>query len=308
MDSTTTIVGGQVGPLEEPQKASDEKVLWAQCVPFILIHLAPFAAFITGVTPAAVVLCLVLHCVKMFFITAGYHRYFSHRAFKTSRFMQFVMAFGGGMAAQKGALWWAAHHRQHHAHTDQDGDVHSPKMGFWWSHVGWILCSKYLATDYDAIKDFARYPELRFLNKHHWIPPACLALFCYAVAGWSGLVIGFFASTVLSYHATFCINSVTHIFGQRRYATADTSRNSLLFALVCFGEGWHNNHHHYQASARMGFFWWEIDLSFYVLKLLEALGLVWDLRKVPQSAREAKLIKRGFIDVGMLPDGEPSIG
>ncbi len=283
------------------ERASDEKILWAECVPFIAIHLAPFAAFFTGVTPRALLLCLILHCVKMFFITAGYHRYFSHRAFKTSRFMQFIFAFGGGMAAQKGALWWAAHHRQHHAHSDQEDDVHSPKKGFWWSHIAWIVCSKYHETDFDAIKDFARYPELRFLNKHHWVPPTCLAFFCLAVAGWSGLVIGFFLSTVLTYHATFCINSVTHIFGRRRYATTDTSRNSLLFALICFGEGWHNNHHHYQASARMGFFWWEIDLSFYLLKLLEAFGVVWDLRGVPQRARESKLIERGFDDVALMP-------
>ena len=302
MSLTTEVSTGAEAP------ADDEKILWAECVPFMLIHLVPFAAFFTGVTKTAIVLCLVLHCVKMFFITGGYHRYFSHRAFKTGRVMQFILAFGGGMAAQKGALWWAAHHRRHHAYTDQEGDVHSPKKGFWWSHMTWIMCSKFHATDYDAIKDLARYPELRFLNDHHWFPPTCLALVCFAIGGWSGLVVGFFGSTVLSYHATFCINSLTHIYGRRRYATTDTSRNSLLFALICFGEGWHNNHHHYQASARMGFFWWEIDISYYVLRALAACGLVWDLREVPASARESRLIKSGIVDVGMLPDGEPSAG
>jgi len=274
-------------------RAPDERVNWLRSTPFILVHLLPLAAVWTGVTSFDVALCAVLFALKMFFVTAGYHRYFSHRAFKTSRAMQFLLAFGGGIAAQKGALWWAAHHRHHHRFSDQPEDIHSPMKGFWWSHIGWITCDRYNDTEFGAIRDFARYPELRFLDTYHYVPPVVLAAICFALGGWSALWIGFFGSTVLTYHATFLINSVTHLFGRRRYALTDTSRNSLLMALLTFGEGWHNNHHHYQGSANMGFYWWEIDISYYVLKLLSYTGLVWDLRLPPASALEENRVADG---------------
>jgi stearoyl-CoA desaturase (delta-9 desaturase) len=287
-------------PSSTYQRPADERVAWVTSVPFIVVHLLPFAALWTGVTLFDVALCATLYGLRMFFITAGYHRYFSHRAFRTSRAMQFLLAFGGGMAAQKGALWWAAHHRHHHRHSDQPEDVHSPRKGFWWSHAGWILCAKYDATEYDAIPDLARHPELRLLDSWHWLPPTLLGVACFLAGGWSALWIGFFLSTVLTYHGTFLINSATHLFGRRRYATTDTSRNSLLMALLTFGEGWHNNHHYYQASANMGFFWWEIDLSYYALVVLEKLGLVWDLRRPGPAVLEANRIADGTPDVGML--------
>jgi stearoyl-CoA desaturase (delta-9 desaturase) len=287
-------------------RAPDERLKPLQSVPFILVHLAPLGALWTGVNASDVVLCVLLFWVRMFFITAGYHRYFSHRAFKTSRLMQFVFAFGGGTATQKGALWWAAHHRHHHIHSDGPDDVHSPKKGFWWSHIGWIMCDKYNETKYGDIKDMSKYPELVFLNEHHWVPPTILGVGCYLLGGWSALWIGFFLSTVLTYHGTFLINSATHIYGRRRFATTDTSRNSLLMALITFGEGWHNNHHHYQSSANMGFYWWEIDISYYVLRSMAALGLVWDLRRPPQAALATNLIKDGHADLAMLPWQEPS--
>ncbi len=289
-------------------RPADERVNWVTSTPFFLVHLAPLAAIWTGVTTFDLLLCVSLYLVRMFFITAGYHRYFSHRAFRTSRVMQFLMAFGGGMAAQKGALWWAAHHRHHHRHSDQPDDVHSPMKGFWWSHVGWILCRKYDETRLDAIPDLARHPELVFLDRFHWIPPAVLAVACFWAGGWSALWIGFFLSTVLTYHSTFCINSLTHLFGRRRFVTTDTSRNSLLMALVTFGEGWHNNHHYYQASANMGFFWWEIDVSYYALKALSWLGIVWDLRRPPRAVLEANRVADGNPDVGMLALEEPLPG
>jgi stearoyl-CoA desaturase (delta-9 desaturase) len=264
----------------------------------------PLAALWTGATAFDWILCAALYFLRLFCITAGYHRYFSHRAFRTSRAMQFVLAFGGAMAAQKGALWWAAHHRVHHRFSDQPGDVHSPKQGFWWSHVGWILCRKNDETRFELIPDLARYPELRFLDQWHLLPPVVLGAACFLAGGWSALFIGFFLSTVLTYHSTFCINSLTHLFGRRRYVTADTSRNSLLTALLTLGEGWHNNHHYYQASANMGFFWWEIDVSYYVLRLLARLGLVWDLRRPPRAVLEANRIADGHPDVGMMaPQG-----
>ena len=272
------------------QRAADERVNWRSSLPFLALHLVPLAAVFTGVSRRAVVLCVVLYAVRLFFITAGYHRYFAHRSFKAGRAVQLVLAFGGTTAAQKGPLWWAGHHRNHHRYADTDRDIHSPKKGVLWSHVGWILCNKFDHTDTEAIKDFARYPELRFLNRFDWIGPWAVAIGCFLVAGWSGLVIGFFLSTILLWHGTFTVNSLAHLIGRRRYATPDTSRNSTLVAVITGGEGWHNNHHHHPVSARQGFFWWEIDPTYYALWLLARVGLVRDLRRPTPAALAARRI------------------
>jgi stearoyl-CoA desaturase (Delta-9 desaturase) len=269
-------------------RPDDERVNLRSSIPFFLIHLLPLLAFFTGFHLRDFVLLAVLYWARMFFITAGYHRYFSHRSYKLGRAPQFVMAFGGTMAAQKGPLWWASHHRQHHQYSDTRNDVHSPIRGFWWSHVGWILCDHNGPTDLDRIRDFAKYPELRFLNKYDWIGPWALGIASYLIAGWSGLLIGFFGSTVLLWHATFLVNSLAHVFGRRRYLTPDTSRNSALIALVTGGEGWHNNHHYYQASARQGFYWWEFDPVFQVLRALSWVGIVSELRTPPRAVRDAR--------------------
>ena len=267
---------------------SENRVELIKSIPFFAVHLACLGAFWTGVSWKALALCIALFYIRMFGITAGYHRYFSHRSYRTGRFFQFVLAWIGCSAVQKGPLWWAAYHRHHHQHSDQENDVHSPeRKGFWWSHVGWILCRRYESTDYDAIKDFSKYPELRFLNDYHVLPGVILAVACYLWMGWQGLVWGFFVSTVLLYHATFMINSLCHMFGRIRYKITDTSRNSLILALVTMGEGWHNNHHYYATSANMGFFWWEIDLSYYVLRFFSLLGMVWDLKKPPERVLRA---------------------
>ena len=262
---------------------------FASNVPFAAFHLVPLLAVFTGITARAVVLGVVLYAVRMFFITAGYHRYFAHRSFKTGRLIQFVLAFGGTMAAQKGPLWWAANHRDHHRWADTERDPHSPQAGFWWSHVGWILSGRYGAVEYARIADFAKYPELRFLDRHDWIGPWSLGVLSFLVAGWSGLVIGFFASTIVLWHVTFCVNSVAHIFGRRPYPTTDTSRNNVPVALLTGGEGWHNNHHHYPASAKQGFRWWQLDTTWLVLRALSFVGLVRGLRKPPDRARLAGL-------------------
>jgi stearoyl-CoA desaturase (Delta-9 desaturase) len=218
-----------------------------------------------------------------------------------------VMAWGASTSCQKGVLWWAAHHRAHHRYSDSERDIHSPKKGFWWSHVGWILCPKYQATDWASIKDFAKYPELVWLNKYHLVPGVVLGTACYLLGGWSGLWT-FFLSTTLLYHGTFSINSLMHLWGSRRYVTADTSRNSLLLALITMGEGWHNNHHYYQSTANQGFYWWEIDLSYYLLKLMSWGGLVHDLRTPPAHVLTRQLVK-DHPDTGMYPElalrGEP---
>ena len=225
----------------------------------------------------------MLFWVRMFGVTAGYHRYFSHRAYKTSRPFQFFLAILAQSSAQKGALWWAAHHRRHHKHSDGAGDIHSPlRDGFWHAHVGWILSSDSDATEYGKIRDFAKYPELVWLNRLPLLPPIVLAVVVFLLFGWSGLIVGFFWSTIALWHSTFLINSLAHVFGSQRFETGDGSRNNWLLALLTLGEGWHNNHHHYQSSARNGFYWWEIDVTYYVLRALQALGLVWDLRPVPR--------------------------
>jgi stearoyl-CoA desaturase (delta-9 desaturase) len=223
---------------------------------------------------------------RMFAVTGGYHRYFAHRAYSTSRAFQFVLACLGSTALQKGPLWWAGNHRIHHKYADRPGrDVHTPRDGFWRSHSGWIFDGRWDPTPVEQIPEFARYPELRWLNRWYVVGPIALGVLCYAVGGWSGVLRGFSISTVALLHTTYCINSVAHRWGTRRYDTPDDSRNNALLGILTMGEGWHNNHHHYCTSARNGFFWWEIDLTYYILRGLAALGLIWDLREVPEHVR-----------------------
>jgi stearoyl-CoA desaturase (delta-9 desaturase) len=227
-----------------------------------------------------------MYVPRMWFVTGAYHRYFSHRSYKTSRWFQFVLALGATMTAQKGPLWWAAHHRLHHKLSDQPGDLHSViQSGFWWSHMGWILSRDLEETDYSRIKDFSKYPELRWLDKYWVVPVVALAVITFLAGGFFALVWGFAVAQVLCWHGTFTINSLSHIWGGRRYKTGDDSRNNPVLAVITLGEGWHNNHHHYQLSARNGFFWWEYDVTYYGIKALSYVGLVWDVRAVPEHVR-----------------------
>ena len=256
---------------------------WKAFTPFLIIHVLGIGGAVAGLVmgaPAwAWVSALVLYFVRMFGVTGGYHRYFSHRTFKTGRVMQFLLAFLAMSSSQRGVLWWAAHHRDHHRFSDGERDVHSPvKWGFWHSHVGWIYDHND-RVDWSRVKDLSRYPELVVLEKLWWSPIVVTGALCYFTMGVWGLFIGFFFSTVLLWHGTFTINSLAHVWGKRRYATTDDSRNNWLLALLTMGEGWHNNHHHHMSSCRQGFFWWEVDLTYYVLKALAAVGLVWDIRE-----------------------------
>ena len=267
----------------------ERRIDWLRVTPFVLMHLGCLGAFWTGASPDALALAAALFALRMFAITAFYHRYFSHRAFRASRAAQFAFALLGASAAQRGPLWWASQHRHHHARSDGPEDSHSAaRHGFFWSHVGWFLSRGCFATRADLVRDLARYPELRWLDRHDSAVPALLGLALYAAGGLEFVVWGLCVSTVVLWHATFTINSLAHRFGSRRYATRDESRNNLWLALLTFGEGWHNNHHHYPASARQGFYWWEVDLTWYGLKLLAAAGLVRDLRPVPAQVREAR--------------------
>ncbi len=280
------------------------KPVLSQEISFILVHLLPLLAFFTGATAFDWAVCVFLYFFRMFWITAGYHRYFAHRSYKTSRWFQFIIAFMAQTSAQKGALWWAAHHRHHHRHSDTPADPHSMKIyGFWYSHIGWIVGPDFKDTDYKTIGDYAKYPELVWLNKYYLVPPVILAVLVtalggvvnggslaamFTVSGMSTLLIGFFLSTVILYHGTFSINSIMHKFGRQRYESNDESRNSLWLALLTLGEGWHNNHHYYETSSRQGFFWWEIDITWYILKFLSWMGLIWNLKGVPPHIKYSR--------------------
>jgi len=261
---------------------------WRENLPFWGVHVAAIVGAIwVGWSWSAAAWLVGGYLVRMFAITAGYHRYFSHRTYKTSRWFQFVLAVLGLAAAQQGPLWWAAHHRRHHKFSDTPDDIHSPRQrGFWFSHVGWIVGSRYKATDYDRIRDFAKYPELRFLNRHDMLFAVGWGFVLYMIGGGTALFWGHFAALVACWHITFTINSLAHVWGNRRYQTTDDSRNNALLAVLTLGEGWHNNHHHYQRSARQGFFWWEVDISYYVLKALELVRIVRDVEGVPRHVRD----------------------
>lgn len=275
-------------------EAQDFKSIhWGQSIPFFLIHLSLIGIFWVEWSWGWFAVALILYNVRMFGITAGFHRYFSHRTYKTSRAFQFILAILGTVSAQKGVLWWAANHRHHHRFSDQAGDLHSPmQRSFFWSHVGWILSTEFDHTRWDYIKDLTKYPELVWLNKYHWLPPILLGTICFLAGGWSGLLIGFCLSTVLLWHGTFVINSLAHLWGSRRYETSDASRNNFFLALITLGEGWHNNHHQYMSCAQQGFRWYEVDVSYWTLKTLSSFGIVWELRKPPLELLKQKLVNK----------------
>ena len=283
------------------QAASIEvkKVDWFRIIPFVVMHLMCLAVVWVGWSWFAVLTAIGLYFIRMFAITGFYHRYFSHNSFKTNRFWQFIFAVIGNSSVQRGPLWWAAHHRHHHRYADTKKDIHSPSQhGFIWSHIGWLTSPANFPTKIQYVKDWARYPELRWINRFDIVVPILLAVFLYAggnllaihaprfeTDGPQMLVWGFFISSVVLFHGTVTINSFDHMFGSRRYDTPDTSRNNVLLALITLGEGWHNNHHHYAVSARQGFYWWEIDITFYLLKILSWLGIIRDLRGLPENLR-----------------------
>ena len=261
---------------------------WLRVLPFLAMHLACLGVLWVGFDRRAMLVAGALYVVRMFAITGFYHRYFAHRAFETNRGVQFVFAVLGASAVQRGPLWWAGHHRKHHRHADTERDVHSPSQhGFWWSHMGWITAADNFPTDMHEVRDLARFPELRFLDRFDILVPLVLAVTLFLAGGWSFLVWGFFVSTVVLFHATCLINSLAHALGRRRYATDDDSRNSFILAVITFGEGWHNNHHRYPGSARQGFFWWEFDLTYYALFILARARVIRNLRPVPRRVLEA---------------------
>ena len=286
------------------EEGRHEGIDWLRCLPFLAMHAAALGVIWVGWSSAALVVAAASFLVRMFAITGFYHRYFSHRAFRTSRALQSLMAFVGGCAAQRDPMWWASHHVQHHLHSDAPGDPHSPSLsGFLGSHAGWFMTGEGFKTRSKFVCDWSKFPELRFLNRFDWVPPLLFAALVYALGSFLGhfrpdlgtngpqlLVWGFFISTICLYHATFTVNSLAHGWGTRRFATGDDSRNNWFIALLTLGEGWHNNHHHCPGAARQGFYWWEVDITYYGLFALSKLGLIWDLQPVPARVLERRRV------------------
>lgn len=283
-----------------------DKVDLVRCLPFVVLHLGCLGVIWTGWSWTALAVAAALYVGRMLAVTGAYHRYFSHKSYQTSRFGQFVLAVWGATAVQRGPLWWAYHHRHHHQHSDEAEDTHSPRQhGFWWSHLGWITSRRNFPTDYTKVRDLARFPELVWLNRFDLVVPALFAAAIFGlgsllehtapglgVTSWQMLVWGFFISTTVLFHATSCINSLAHVMGRRRFATGDDSRNSFLLACLTLGEGWHNNHHRYQAATRQGFYWWELDLTYYALQALARTGFIWGLKPVPRSVYDEVATRR----------------
>ena len=274
------------------QSLDSDRINWLRNLPFLGVHAACLLVFWTGVTPIALLVGAVTLLTRMFGLTAGYHRYFCHRTFKTTRMFQFALAWLGAASAQRGPLWWAGHHRLHHRHADTEEDVHPPGVkGFLWAHAGWLMSVRNAPTRFEWVQDFAQYRELRWLDANHYVAPLSFILVLFGVGEWLSttypvfettgaqlVVIGFVWSTTILYHVTFAVNSFGHLFGRRRYDTNDGSRNSFWLAMLTAGEGWHNNHHRYPGSERQGFYWWEIDATHYGVVVLSWFRLVWDIR------------------------------
>ena len=283
----------------EAETSRQYSVDWLRLIPYTGMHVMCLGVLWVGWSPVAVAVAAGLYAVHMFAVTAFYHRYFSHRSYKTSRFMQFVFAVVGSSCVQRGPIWWAARHRHHHRHSDEEADVHSPvRHGLYWSHFGWITSKRAYNYDVKAVPDLIKYPELRFIDRFDNLVPLleAVALYLfgvflasqgYSTSGWQMLIWGFFISTIVCAHATFTINSLTHLWGSKRYSSSDESRNNLALALLTFGEGWHNNHHYYPGAVRQGFYWWEIDLTYYGLWIMSKLGLIWNLNRVPETVRKS---------------------
>lgn len=287
---------------ESPEviRSKPDRVEWTRCIPFMVLHLGCLGIIWVGASWFAALLCVSFYFIRMFAVTGIYHRYFSHKTYSIPRFTQFLFAVFAETTVQRGPLWWAYHHRHHHQHSDDEEDAHSPHVhGFWWSHIGWITSKRNFPTDYTQVKDLAKYPELVFLNRFDTIVPLLFAVFTWYLGHFLGihfpslhtngmqtLIWGFFVSTTLLFHGTSCINSMAHLMGKRRYNTEDDSRNSFILTIITLGEGWHNNHHRYQSATRNGFYWWEIDITYYTLKTLSLLGIVSKLKAVPKSVLE----------------------
>jgi stearoyl-CoA desaturase (delta-9 desaturase) len=280
-------------------------VFWTVQVSALLVFFVPFAWPLVALWAAS-------HFLRAVGLTLCYHRYFAHRAFQMGRGPRLVWAWIAASAMQKGPLWWAGHHVNHHRFADRDGDPHSPAVsGFYYAHIGWFLNdAKHdrLEATNPVVRDFSKFPEITFLERNFFLPPLLLALAMYAIGGMQWLIWGFCLPTMTLAHATFAINTVNHLVGSRRFDTIDESRNNVVTAFFAAGEGWHNNHHRYQRAARNGFYWWEFDLTWYVIRLMAAVGLAWDVQEVPERIyEEARVLRtrRSTGSISAVPEPPP---
>ncbi|MDR1989155.1 MAG: acyl-CoA desaturase [Acidobacteriaceae bacterium] len=275
---------------------------------FWLVQASALLVFFVPFTWPLVALWAVSHFLRAMGLTLSFHRYYAHRSFQMNRVARFIWTFIGVAAMQKGPLWWAGHHVNHHRFADREGDPHSPMVsGVYYAHIGWFLNDakhdRIEATN-PVIRDFSKVPEIAFLDRYFFLPPLMLAVTMFAIGGWPWLVWGFCLPTMTLAHSTFAINTVNHMFGSRRFDTIDESRNNPITAIFAVGEGWHNNHHRYQRSARNGFYWWEFDPTWYAIRTMQAVGLAWNVQPVPEriyaeakATRERRAKKNDAVSV-----------
>lgn len=225
----------------------------------------------------------------------GYHRLLTHRGYKTYKWVEYLLTVCATLALQGGPFFWVATHRVHHQNSDREEDPHSPRDGGFWAHVGWIITGRVLHNHAEAL--FPYIPDLRkdkfhtLISKWHWVPITVLGMVLLLLGGWSMMMWGIFLRTVVGLHATWLVNSATHMWGRRRFLTTDTSKNSFWVAILTFGEGWHNNHHAHPQLARHGLAWYEFDMNWYGISALRLLGLAWDVKapRLAELERKSKL-------------------
>jgi fatty-acid desaturase len=271
-------------------KTFSRPVIWGVTTFFIALHILAFTAFFFFSWKALILAVIVYWIAGSLGIGMGYHRLLTHRGFKAPKWVEYFLTTCGTLAIEGGPIAWVATHRVHHQNTDKEGDPHSPNDGGFFAHMGWIITGKAMHARAEELLPFV--PDLRkdkyyvWISKYHWVPPVVLAVIIYAAFGWSCLLWAVFLRTVAGLHSTWFVNSATHMWGSQRFLTGDSSTNSFWVAMLTFGEGWHNNHHASPQAARHGIAWYEIDMNWYGIRALKALGLAWDI-KLPKAKLSA---------------------
>ncbi len=292
-------------PIEAVKTIKKEYLPW-RFIPLLILHLSCGLVYFAGFSWVAFGVAFFAYALRMFAVTGFLHRYFAHRSFKTGRITQFVFAFIATASCQRGPLWWAANHRDHHKYSDTPNDTHSPyQLSFFDSHIGWVYWKENLETKHHNIKDFSKYKELVWLDKYDLIPAALYIVFLYFLGlglqtyypgletgPFQMIVWGFCISTVFLLHMVLSVNTICHLFGKQKFKTTDYSRNNWLMAIFTLGEGWHNNHHRFPNSMRQGFLWYEYDITGYIIRFFALIGLVTDIKPIPPNIiEEAKTAK-----------------
>jgi fatty-acid desaturase len=270
-------------PSSEVERAREKLgVNWSNLVFLSLAHLAAVAALFFWSWPAVITAVVLYWVGGSLGIGMGYHRLLTHRGYKVPKAVEYFLTTCGTLALEGGPIQWVVTHRIHHAHTDRAGDPHTPRDGGWWAHIGWILWGTAQNHDQATLERYA--PDLikdrfyRLLNRFYYVPLIVVGVLLFAFGGWGVMLWGVFLRSVLAFHATWLVNSATHLWGKTRFETGDDSRNTWWVALVTFGEGWHNNHHAHPTSARHGLHWYEIDLNWLGIRVLQLLGLAYNIK------------------------------